>query len=133
MYFIFCCCFYHNIPFIIKFYTYNIYMKKKNFKAHMLLNKKFSTELSGYNPTEVDEFFDKIIEDYRLYEERVTTLDEIIEESNQLISEKDDEIKQLNLEIMNIKDQLKQTEKATNVELMKEVREIKESLNNKTK
>lgn len=103
-------------------------MKKKNFKSDMILNKKFSTELSGYNPTEVDEFFDKVIEDYILYEERVEALNETIEDHIQISQEKDDVIKQLNLDILNLKDQLKQTEKATNVEIMKEMKDLKDLL-----
>lgn len=32
-----------------------------------LLNHQFDVALSGYDPTEVDSFFDKIIHDYKLF------------------------------------------------------------------
>lgn len=104
-------------------------MKKKNFKAEMILNKKFSNEISGYNATEVDEFFDKVIEDYNLFEEEIEVLKEVRDDNSKIIAEKNDEIKKLNMEIFNLKEQLKQTEKATNVEMMKELREIKKHIN----
>lgn len=106
-------------------------MKKKNFKADMILNKKFSNELSGYNAVEVDEFFDKVIEDYKNYEEDIDVLKDRFEESKQIIDEKEDEIKKLNLEIFNLQEQLKATEKATNVELMKEIRKLRDEVKNK--
>lgn len=106
-------------------------MKKKNFKADMILNKKFSNELSGYNAVEVDEFFDKVIEDYKNYEEDIEVLKDRFEESNQIIEEKEDEIKKLNLEIFNLQEQLKATEKATNVELMKEIKKLRDEVKNK--
>lgn len=104
-------------------------MKKKNFKAEMILNKKFSNEISGYNATEVDEFFDKVIEDYNLFEDEIEVLKEVRDDNSKIIAEKNDEIKKLNMEIFNLKEQLKQTEKATNVELMKEIREIRKTIN----
>lgn len=106
-------------------------MKKKNFKADMILNKKFSNELSGYNAVEVDEFFDKVIEDYKNYEEDIEVLKDRFAESNQIIEEKEDEIKKLNLEIFNLQEQLKATEKATNVELMKEIKKLRDEVKNK--
>lgn len=104
-------------------------MKKKNFKAEMILNKKFSNEISGYNATEVDEFFDKVIEDYNLFEDEIEVLKEVNDDNSKIIAEKNDEIKKLNMEIFNLKEQLRQTEKATNVELMKEIREIRKTIN----
>ncbi|NQZ66290.1 MAG: DivIVA domain-containing protein [Mycoplasmatales bacterium] len=106
-------------------------MKKNNFKADMILNKKFSTEISGYNATEVDQFFDKVIEDYRIFEERIAILEDTINDNLQVLSERDEEINKLQLDLYNIKDQLSKTEKATNVELMKELKAIKEHINKK--
>lgn len=103
-------------------------MKQINFKAEIILNKKFSTEISGYNSTEVDQLFDKVIEDYQTFEERINSLQETIEEDAQIISEKEESIKQLKLEILNLKDQLSNTEKATNIDLMKELKTLKEMM-----
>ena len=97
----------------------------------MILNKKFSTELSGYNATEVDLFFDKVIEDYNYFEDQKNIQLETVAELRTIISDREDEIRKLNMEIINLKEQLKKTEKATNVELMKEVRDLKLLLNNK--
>ncbi len=104
-------------------------MKKNNFKADMILNKKFSTEISGYNATEVDQFFDKIIEDYRIFEERINILEDTVSDNLQVISERDEKINKLKLELFNIKDQLSKTEKATNADLMKEIRRLGKHLN----
>ena len=42
--------------------------KKLNFTSDDLLNKKFSHSEYGYNPLEIDEYLDKIIEDYEKIE-----------------------------------------------------------------
>ncbi len=42
--------------------------QKTNFTSKELLEKKFSTTNRGYDPYEVDSFFDKIIEDYEKIE-----------------------------------------------------------------
>jgi len=42
--------------------------KKTNFTSEELLNKKFSTAPRGYDPLEVDEVLDQIIDDYRQFE-----------------------------------------------------------------
>ena len=106
-------------------------MKKKNFKSEIILNKKFSTEISGYNAQEVDIFFDKVIEDYNTYEEMEHALTEQLQDKDIVISEKDEEIKKLNIELLNIKNQLKQTEKATNVEMLRAINDLKNKMDNK--
>lgn len=42
--------------------------KKTNFSSKELLNKEFSVAVKGYNPLEVDQVLDKIIEDYEKFE-----------------------------------------------------------------
>lgn len=108
-------------------------MKKKNFKAEMLLTKKFSTELTGYNPTEVDSFFDLIIEDYNIFEENEKIMGDKLEDKIQIIAEKDSEISSLELTIANLKNQLSESEKAGVYDLMKEIKSLKEIVNNKDK
>ena len=46
-------------------------MKKFNLTTTVILEKKFTTEMSGYNPAEVDQYLDEIIEDYNAYDEIV--------------------------------------------------------------
>lgn len=103
-------------------------MKKTNFVADIILNKKFSTEMAGYNAEEVDIFFDKVIEDYKSFEDTISGIEQSLEDKNQIIHERDEKIKSLNIEIFNLKDQLKNTEKATNVELMREIKSLKEQM-----
>lgn len=42
--------------------------KKTNYTKEELLNKEFSIAVKGYNPLEVDQVLDKIIEDYEKFE-----------------------------------------------------------------
>lgn len=42
--------------------------KKTNYTKEELLNKEFSVAVKGYNPLEVDQVLDKIIEDYEKFE-----------------------------------------------------------------
>lgn len=42
--------------------------KKTNYTKEELLNKDFSVAVKGYNPLEVDQVLDKIIEDYEKFE-----------------------------------------------------------------
>lgn len=42
--------------------------KKTNYTKEELLNKEFSVAVKGYNPLEVDQVLDKIIEDYERFE-----------------------------------------------------------------
>jgi len=46
-------------------------MKTKH-TSESLLNKKFTPAEKGYDPLEVDEFFDGIIEDYKLFEKELS-------------------------------------------------------------
>lgn len=104
-------------------------MKKTNFRADIILNKKFTTEMAGYNAEEVDIFFDKIIDDYKTFEDSISGLEQSLEDKVQIIHDKDEKIKALNIEIFNLKDQLKSTEKATNPEILKELISLKDMLN----
>ena len=101
-------------------------MKKNNFSKEQILNKKFKTEISGYSPTEVDMYFDQIIEDYMYYDERIEALESNVEDQTNIISELTNEKEKLKLKLHNIKSQLKETEKVTNVEMMKTLMDIKE-------
>ena len=62
--------------------------QKTNFTSKELLEKKFSTTNRGYDPYEVDSFFDKIIEDYEKIEAIAALngidVDKIIKELDEL-------------------------------------------------
>ena len=62
-------------------------MKAKH-TSETLLSKKFSPAEKGYEPLEVDEFFDGIIEDYKMYEKELA-------EANSKCAKKDEDIEEL--------------------------------------
>ena len=53
---------------------------KLNFTSEELLNKKFSHSPNGYVPLEVDEYLDRIIEDYEKIEKLLSTPTNISED-----------------------------------------------------
>ncbi|TCG10475.1 DivIVA domain-containing protein [Mycoplasma todarodis] len=103
-------------------------MAKLNLKSELVLNKKFSTELSGYNAKEVDEYLDEILQDYRTFEELVATQKATLAEKTSLLGDRDEKIEQLELEIETLKSQLVRTEEGTNSSLKKEIEEIKRQM-----
>ncbi len=111
-------------------------MKKLNLNSTTVLNKEFGIELSGYNANEVDEFLDKILEDYTSYEQLIRNYETTIDEKVKLINDKDEMIEKLRFEILNLKNQLEKTGKATNLGLQEKMdavmREISD-LKNKAK
>ncbi|MCK5806814.1 MAG: DivIVA domain-containing protein [Mycoplasmataceae bacterium] len=103
-------------------------MKKNNLSKEQILNKKFKTEISGYSSTEVDMYFDQIIEDYRFYDERIEALESDVEDKASIISELNDDKESLQMELHNVKAQLKETQKATNAEMMKTLIDIQQQM-----
>lgn len=91
-------------------------MKKLNLTTDVILNKKFPTELSGYNATEVDKYLDLILEDYYQYDERIRIAEAKVEEKTAMIADKDELITRLRHEITNLKQQLKESSKASSYE-----------------
>ncbi len=100
-------------------------MAKLNLKSELVLNKKFATELSGYNAKEVDEYLDEILQDYRTFEDLVATQKATLTEKTDLLSDRDEKIEQLELEIETLKSQLVRTEEGNNSNLKREIEEIK--------
>ncbi len=65
--------------------------KKTNFSSKELLNKEFSAAVKGYNPLEVDQVLDKIIEDYEKFEKsKSMSADDIDALLNQIKSLKEE-------------------------------------------
>ncbi len=100
-------------------------MAKLNLKSELVLNKKFSTELSGYNAKEVDEYLDEILQDYKTFEELIQVQKATLAEKTNLLSDKDEKIEQLELEVETLKSQLTRTEEGTNESMKKDIEEIK--------
>ena len=106
---------------------------KKNFNSSIILNKKFDIELSGYNAKQVDQYLDKIILDYKVFEEEIQTLEDKLEEKMVVINLKDDEIEKLNLEIVNLNDQITNINQNSSPELVKEISELRMQIKSLTK
>ncbi len=103
-------------------------MNKLNLKSKLVLNKKFGTELSGYNANEVDSYLDEILQDYRTYEELVKIQQSKINEKNELLVDRDEQIEQLTLEIETLKSQLLKSEEVSNYSLKSDIDEIKRQM-----
>lgn len=113
-------------------------MKKIILHSETILNKKFDTELSGYNATDVDLYLDAIIGDYRAYEEGVVEYEKLLADKNKLLADKDVLIQSLNMEITILKEQLEKTGKVTNFAILEELKNLQIKLDkaekqNKTK
>ena len=89
--------------------------KKLNYDSKTLLNIKFSPAEKGYDALEVDQVFDKIIEDYNAF---VTSFNELAEQ-NKLQSEKLSELKEQHektlFELAAVKKQLETLKKTSGV------------------
>lgn len=99
-------------------------MKKFNLNTTTILEKKFTTEMSGYNPSEVDQYLDQIIADYQTYEETVKLQENKLHERHEILVEKDQEIKKLKVEVENLKEQLKNANRINSYELMEKIKEL---------
>ena len=102
-------------------------MKKFNLTTTVILEKKFTTEMSGYNPAEVDQYLDEIIEDYNAYDEIVKLQETKLIEKTEIITEKDEEIQKLTIEIQNLKEQVKHANKINSYELLEKIKELSDS------
>lgn len=71
---------------------------KLNLTSTKILNKKFTGVVRGYDPLKVDSFLDEIINDYKTIENNLLVEKEEIETLNKIIAEKDNKIKELELE-----------------------------------
>jgi len=84
-------------------------MKNKiNLQSSQVLNKKFETKLNGYDPLQVDEYLDKILADYLYYENEIKILTKNLNFKDQIIKDKDEEIKLAQEETEILKAQLKE-------------------------
>ena len=90
--------------------------KKLNFDGKAILNIKFSPKQKGYDPLEVDQVFDKIIEDYETLQSIVNELTISDEKKQTKLAEIKKELDGISLELASTKKQLdllKKTSKIT--------------------
>lgn len=100
-----------------------------NLKHSAILNKKFRINLSGYDALEVDTFFDKIIGDYKTYENHFEYLSKIIYEKIALINDKDEQIEKLRIRLEALEERvLYLTKSSSNQFIIKEIEELKKKI-----
>lgn len=78
-----------------------------------IVEKDFKMKLRGYNPQEVDEFLDLVIQDYKSYQDEI---DELKEQVENLVVELDESSKQANMRKQN---QNNSQSSATNFDILK--------------
>lgn|SRR5699024_10111571 len=66
-------------------------MVNKQLTPKEILEKDFKTSMRGYNPTEVDEFLDMVIQDYESFSKEIASLKS---ENDRLLSKLDEVSKQ---------------------------------------
>ena len=79
-------------------------MKVKH-TSETLLNKKFTPAEKGYEPLEVDEVFDEIIEDYKSYEKELLLANEKSAKQLTEIENLKKELRKIEVEIAEVKKQ----------------------------
>lgn len=99
-------------------------VKKINLSPELLLKKKFLTDLSGYSPSEVDDYLDQVIKDYQNFNEQIDVLESKLTEKQVIIEKRDTQIQSLKLQIANLKAQLHESNKASNYEILKRLDEL---------
>lgn len=61
--------------------------KEVKFNSKSLLDIKFEKDVKGYNPLQVDQTLDEIIQDYQAYESEIKESDNVIAELNKEIND----------------------------------------------
>lgn len=80
--------------------------EKINFTSESLLNLKFTKDVHGYDPLEVDEALDKVIEDLRNYEKFKSDTTAYLQKIERQIYDLNEEIKALKIENAKYKERL---------------------------
>lgn len=87
---------------------------KLNLTTQEILDKKFIIAPRGYDALSVDEFLDRIIQDYELVEENVLIEKKFQNEQDQKIKDLEKKIDELKIEIQKYKSRLEGIENNTN-------------------
>ena len=104
-------------------------MKKLNLNPEEILNKEFSTDFKGYNPTEVDGYLDQILDDYQIMEENVQELLDIISKLQEQVKT----LTKKNVELEGSKKafDLSNTTSYSSVDILKRISRLEEQVYNK--
>ena len=110
-------------------------MLKLNLTSKEILNKLFAPSDKGYNAYDVDEFLDKIIQDYKLVEDNVLLLNKEFEEKDLKIKKLEEEKSALEIELGKYKarfSNIKAEDNVTtdNIELLKRINLLEKALYN---
>ena len=88
---------------------------KLNYDSKTLLNCKFSPKEKGYDPLEVDQVFDRIINDYDALTKEISELVIENEKKKSKIDELKKELDRVNFELASIKKQFNTLKKASTI------------------
>jgi DivIVA domain-containing protein len=79
---------------------------KKNLTSELILKKKFSPDMKGYNGHEVDSFLDQILEDYRQIETFIKLELPRLNNQEQLVQSLKKRISDLEIQVADMKDKV---------------------------
>ncbi len=106
---------------------------KINYSSESLLNLKFTKDVRGYDPLEVDEALDKVIEDLRTYEKYRSQTTQYIQRIERDIHDLNEKIKALEVENAKLKERLSDigenpTAARENIALLKRIAALEDEL-----
>lgn len=102
-------------------------MKSYNLTAKKIYNNKFEHTYNGYDSNQVDEFLDLVIEDYQIMEENVKELLEVVEQLQNEVSALHSKNHRLQSDM---KINLNNTTQYSNVDILKRLSRLEETLYN---
>ena len=105
-------------------------MKSLNLTAKKIFNNQFGNVYNGYDSEQVDKFLDLIIEDYQIMEENVKELLDLVDQLQHEVQNLQAKKHQLETDV---KINLSNTTQYSNVDLLKRISRLEESLYNSKK
>lgn len=105
--------------------------KEAKYSSESLLNIKFEKDVKGYNPLQVDQTLDEVIEDYKNYETEIASLSNELAKLTKELEVLKTKNKNLEVELVNCKADLKAVPKGTNqdnVTLLKRIDALERAL-----
>jgi DivIVA domain-containing protein len=81
-------------------------LMKKNLTTELILNKKFTPDMKGYNGHEVDSFLDLILEDYRLIEAFMKEELPLLKSQETFVQGLKNKIRDLEIQVAEMKDKV---------------------------
>ncbi len=74
-------------------------MQSYELTVQQILDKQFNVDFKGYNAREVDEFLDKVIHDYQVYDEKMKECSETLLRYENTIESLKNQIQELNSQL----------------------------------